>query len=165
MRYSAWFVFFFSASLMVLGAVVKPEAQLAAQEKLDAGNTGSADMAPALEDMSAPAGDAGMAAGADMAAAQPREKVEETPPATDPPKTDPPKEPDTKTEEAPAATKKTVIGKGEDSSMLDKAISFLRIFVLLGVTFTMSNNRKKINWKLQIYWTRCPRISCCNGLL
>ncbi len=148
MRYSAWFVFFFSASLMVLGAVVKPEAQLAAQEKLDAGNTGSADMAPALEDMSAPAGDAGMAAGADMAAAQPREKVEETPPATDPPKTDPPKEPDTKTEEAPAATKKTVIGKGEDSSMLDKAISFLGIFVLLGVAFAMSNNRKKINWKL-----------------
>ena len=41
-----------------------------------------------------------------------------------------------------------VVGKGEPSGVLDRAISFLGIFFLLAVAVGMSNNRKKINWKL-----------------
>lgn len=139
MRYSAWFLFFFSASLMVLGAVVKPEAQLSAQE-LDAGVVADAapDVAP---DMATPAADAGgdMGKPAVTPPASPPDKV--VPEGTDPVAEldEPPKEPT-----APRA----LVGKGEPSSLLDKAISFLGIFVLLGVAVAMSNNRKKINWKL-----------------
>ena len=51
---------------------------------------------------------------------------------------------------APAdATKpKKKVGEGEGSGVLDRSLSFLGIFFLIGVAVAMSNNRKKINWKL-----------------
>lgn len=152
MRYTAWFLFFFSAALMVLGASVRPEAQLAAQESTDAG-TPPQDMA----DMAASA-----PAQQDMA---PTPQV--TPPPVEPSNDEPavqPGEPkigedgkDPENQPAvlddPPASEQEVlakrkVGEGEGSSILDKAISFLGIFALLGVAFAMSNNRKKINWRL-----------------
>ena len=54
--------------------------------------------------------------------------------------------------EKPAApqdvAKKKVVGEGEGSGVLDRSLSFLGIFFLIAVAVGMSNNRKKINWKL-----------------
>ncbi len=40
------------------------------------------------------------------------------------------------------------VGEGDASSIGSKAISFLGIFALLGIAVLLSNNRRKINWKL-----------------
>ncbi len=156
MRYTAWFLFFFSASLMVLGAVVKPEANLAAQE-LDAGQA-SKDMGVVTADAGTPEVNAGT-----------DPLKDEGPPVQpgDPKLGDQDKDPDKQpeiideadssgadakvAEEQPKeqiSLQRKKVGEGEQSSVLSKAISFLGIFALLGVAFLMSNNRKKINWKL-----------------
>lgn len=149
MRYTAWFLFFFSAALMVLGASVRPEAQLAAQESVDAGPSvvgSDADMAEAATTDMAPA-----------VAPPPVENLDQDPNVQpgEPKLGEQGKEPENQPavlDEPPAEEQqilgKKKVGEGESSSLLDKAISFLGIFALLGVAFAMSNNRKKINWQL-----------------
>ncbi len=48
----------------------------------------------------------------------------------------------------PLAQAKHKVGQGTPSSVLDKGISFLGIFVFLGLALLMSNNRGRVNWKL-----------------
>ena len=40
------------------------------------------------------------------------------------------------------------VGEGDDSSFLDRAVSFLGIFAMIGLAVAMSNNRRRINWQL-----------------
>jgi len=53
---------------------------------------------------------------------------------------------------APAAEEpalmKPKVGEGDPSTILDRSVSFLGIFFFLALAFAMSNNRKRIDWRL-----------------
>ena len=129
-RYTAWLLFFFSASLMLLGASVRPDAQLAAQQPdaaiVEPVNSGadSAEL-PAVEPGIEPA----------------VEPVVE-------PASEPALEPAQPEPVALGVKKRNKVGQGEGSSWPSRAVSFLGVFALLGVAVLMSNNRRRINWKL-----------------
>ncbi len=72
----------------------------------------------------------------------------QTAPAPDTP-TSAQADPQVTPEPAPAPTTiRRKVGEGPKSSLLDKAVSFLGIFALIGIAVLMSNNRRKINWRL-----------------
>jgi hypothetical protein len=48
----------------------------------------------------------------------------------------------------PLAQAKHKVGQGTPSEVWEKGISFLGIFVFIGLAFLMSNNRGKVNWRL-----------------
>ena len=215
MRWTAWFLFVFSAGLMVLGAVVTPEAQLHAQE--DTSTPPAIEKVESDEPGAQPTGEGQEAKDPAPAEAKPAARVAstkitfgveteaaslgiESPTIEEKTNDDTPKimgrakpgqhvevildgesagviqtdadgrwsfvpgeplsagqhtvevkkaaPPAPKVEDKTAEMMRPKVGEGAPSGVMDKALSFLGIFALIGVAFAMSNNRKAINWKL-----------------
>lgn len=137
MRISAWLLFIFTATIMVLGATIAPDRAPHAQEPpaIDAGQ------APAKTDMAA-----APAATADMGQAAPQVNPAASPEAK--PEAKPESKPEQPQAKDQAKLMKAPVGKGKPSGVLDRAVSFLGIFALIFIAVLLSNNRKAINWKL-----------------
>ncbi len=150
-RWTTWFLFAFTTAVMILGATLEPSSRAWAQEEATEkaatnnatngatnGATNAATDTPAATNNGtngAAKTNAPPAATNGDAKADGGEKAEE-------------KKADEKTTTSLAATKKKTVGEGEGSGIADRAISFLGIFVIIGLAVLMSNNRKAINWQL-----------------
>src|SRR5690554_5251958 len=130
MQVMAWFVFGFCTVFIVTGFLVSTATPLSAQDGAEAGVEVVAEM-PADAQPGATENDVA----AEQVAA---EQVADAAPTAD--------SVEAGAEEAAPIAFRT-IGGGK-SSILDKGVSFFGIFALLGVAVLLSNNRKKINWKL-----------------
>jgi CNT family concentrative nucleoside transporter len=147
-RWTTWFLFAFTAAVMILGATLDPSSRAWAQEE----PTEAAATNNATNGATAGATNAGAPPAATNGAtnnATNDDATADAPPAT------------TGGEEAGGAkeeggeektttslTKKRAVGQGEASGFADRAISFFGIFVIIGLAVLMSNNRKAINWQL-----------------
>jgi CNT family concentrative nucleoside transporter len=133
----AWSFFIVTAALMVLGATLSPQGLASAQDAPSVAEQG-ADMAVAP--------DAGVSADQGVVPAAPpvelaKPEVEDAPSAQE-------VKPDV--QDAPPARQavRAQVGKGNPSGVLDRAVSFLGIFAIIGLAWLMSSDRKRVNWKL-----------------
>ena len=132
MQVMAWFVFGFCTMFIVTGFFISTATPLAAEDSVDGAETtaeviaevpGDAQRGSIGSEVVAPVAEAGPAApAADTVNSE--EVAEDTAPITF-----------------------RTVGGGT-SSLVDKSVSFFGIFALLGVAVLLSNNRKKINWRL-----------------
>lgn len=135
MQVMAWFVFGFCTMVIVTGFFVSSATPLSAQE--------SGEGAESVVEVVAQAAAESQPAGVDPVGVDSK-------PADAPPAADVKADAEASQEEVPAEPMTLRTVKGEGSSPLDKAISFLGIFALIGVAYLLSNNRKRVNWKLVI---------------
>jgi concentrative nucleoside transporter, CNT family len=148
LQFLAWFVFGFCSVVIVTGMLVGQTSTSVAQEQEAPG----ADVG-----LLADAGEARIpspeeAIDAEVAApeGEPEPRAEQAPPTEAQPAEAANAE--EATEQVGEAPPETVtlrrVDRNPDSSILDKGISFLGIFALLGVALLLSNNRRRVNWKL-----------------
>lgn len=135
MQVMAWFVFGFCTVFIVTGFLISTATPLSAQDGVDSAETTIEVVAPA------PAEALPGASGNDVAAVPAAEVAQAADVAVDAAEA----ESDSTEQAAPVALR--TVGGGT-SSILDKSVSFFGIFALLGVAVLLSNNRKKINWRL-----------------
>ncbi len=127
MRWVSWWIVGLCALLMTFGFLVK--AQRAEQEAA-LGAPLLAQQVPGSQATDAPASAASASAEAPASAA-----------------------PEAPTSTAPPAAPRNPVKKAEGTDWLSKGFSFLGIFIFIGLAWLMSNNRKKVNWRLVLSGT------------
>ncbi|MFU8806841.1 MAG: Na+ dependent nucleoside transporter N-terminal domain-containing protein, partial [Bradymonadaceae bacterium] len=143
----AWFVFGFCSVVIVTGMLVGQTGTSVAQEQDPAAAEEVAEEGVEVADAeeAEPSVEEAVPEGEEVPEAEaPAESQEE---AGEPGQRGPPEA----SEEAPPEPETTSlrrVDRESSSSIFEKMISFLGIFALLGVALLLSNNRRKVNWKL-----------------
>ncbi len=154
----AWFVFGFCTTVIVTGFVIGSPDDISAQEAPQADEPPEADPLPEADELPQEAeatDDAPEAAEEPDPSDDTPEASDDTPEASDDAEaieeatTEDARGPPEAEEATDAAPQQIMLGEMEDDTpFLQKAISFLGIFAILFVAWLLSNNRRRVNWRL-----------------